>query len=379
MKYFLIAGEASGDMHGAHLIKALKQQDPETQFVGLGGDLMQQQGMTLIQHYRAMAFMGFLTVARHLPQVVENMRKTKQALLQQQPDVLILIDYPSFNLRMAKFAKKCLKCRVCYYISPKLWAWKAYRIKSIRRYVDHMYTIFPFETDYFAQRGYKVNYVGNPTQEAVDAYLASPTSEAEFRHKHDLDQRPIIALLAGSRRQEITACLPLMARVASQFSDYQVLVAGAPGIEEELYRSLTPQTKLITGHTYDLLRNAHVAVVNSGTATLETALLNVPQVVVYHVWGGRLAYLLKECFIHTKFVSLVNIIAGREVVRELIAHLFTEENLQREMQRLLTERAYRKTIYQGYQDLRDALGQESAAHNAARAITLAMTNQDGGE
>lgn len=368
MKYFLIAGEASGDMHGAHLIEALKRQDPTAELVGLGGDLMQEQGMTLVQHYREMAFMGFVAVVRHLPQVMGNMRKAKEAILRYQPDVLILIDYPSFNLRIARFAKKNLRCEVCYYISPKLWAWKAYRIKDIRRYVDKMYTIFPFETDYYAQHNYKVNYVGNPTQETIDQYLAKPADEAGFRARHGLDERPIIALLAGSRHQEISACLPKMVKVAKQFPHYQAIIAGAPGVENSLYGTLAKGVKVVSGCTYDLLRYAAVAVVNSGTATLETALLNVPQVVVYHVMGGRVSYFLKECFIHTRYISLVNIIAGREVVRELIAHLFTEENLYKEIKALLTNEIYRGTVREGYADVRKALGKEVAAENTAQDI-----------
>ena len=368
MKYFLIAGEASGDMHGAHLMEALKQQDPSAQFVGLGGDLMQRQGMKLLQHYRTMAYMGFVAVIRHLPQVIRNIRTAQRALTEEQPDALILIDYPSFNLRMARYAKEHLNCRVCYYISPKLWAWKEYRIKDIRRYVDQMYTIFPFETEFYARHNYQVHYVGNPTQENVERHLAIPTDETTFRQQHTLDERPIIALLAGSRKQEICACLPIMTRVAQMFPHYQAVIAGAPGIEMSLYKEIANGVKVVSGCTYELLRHAHTAVVNSGTATLETALFDLPQVVVYHVMGGRIAYLLKEWFIHTKYVSLVNIIAGREVVKELIAHLFTENNLQRELERLLTDEVHREMVRSGYADLRRTLGHKSAAENAARDI-----------
>lgn len=368
MTYFLIAGEASGDMHGAHLIEALKRQDPNARFVGMGGDLMEQQGMRLVQHYRHMAFMGFLAVIKHLPDVLNNMRLAKEAMSQCQPDALILIDYPSFNLRMAKYAKRQLQTKVYYYISPKLWAWKAYRIHDIRRYVDRMYTIFPFETAYYAERDYEVSYIGNPTQETVDKFLANPPDERAFRKNNKLDERPIIALLAGSRRQEIQSCLPLMARVAQQMEATQVVIAGAPGVERHVYEGLAPNVPVVFEQTYDLLRYAKVAVVNSGTATLETALVNVPQVVVYHVWGGRLAYLLKECLIHTKYVSLVNIIAQREVVRELIAHLFTEHNLCLELHRLLVDEVYVDSMLQGYADIRRALGRESAAHNAAQCM-----------
>ena len=372
MKYFLIAGEASGDLHGAHLIEALKQQDPHAEFVGLGGELMQGQGMRLLQHYRTMAYMGFVAVVRHLLEVLRNMRNTKRALAEEKPDVVILIDYPSFNLRMARFAKEQVGCRVCYYISPKLWAWKAYRIKDIRRYVDQMYTIFPFETDYYAKHHYKVHYVGNPTQETVDRYIKKTTDEASFRREHGLDERPIIALLAGSRKQEIRACLPTMVRVAQKFPHHQAIIAGAPGVEMTLYKEVASKVKVVSGCTYELLRHAHTAVVNSGTATLETALFDVPQVVVYHVAGGRMAYQLKEWFIHTKHVSLVNIIAGREVVKELIAHLFTEANLEKELEQLLTEEGKREAVRQGYAEVRLALGSESAAENAARDIVHSM-------
>ena len=372
MRYFIIAGEASGDLHASNLVAEIRRRDATADVIGLGGDLMQKQGVRLIRHYRHMAFMGFSAVIKHLPEVMKNIRVTKEAMEAFRPDVLILVDYPSFNMRMAKFAKKTLHCPVYYYISPKIWAWKTYRIKSIKRYVDRMFTIFPFETAFYAKYNYKVDYVGNPTQETIDNALDAHLTREAFCEAHNLPNKPIIALLAGSRKQEIASCLPTMIEAASAFKDYQWVVAGAPGVERTLYEPWASQGHIVFDATYQLLQVASAAVVNSGTATLETALIGTPQVVVYAAPGGRFTYWLKENFLKTRFISLVNIIAGKEVVRELVAHLFTQQQVEKELHALLLDEQARKDVLDGYQLIRNALGRNSAARNAAQLIVESL-------
>lgn len=373
MRYFIIAGEASGDLHASNLVAEIKRKDAVADVIGLGGDLMAKQGVRLIRHYRHMAFMGISAVIKHLPEVMENLRITKEAMEAFCPDVLVLVDYPSFNMRMAKFAKKTLHCPVYYYISPKIWAWKTYRIRSIKRYIDRMFTIFPFETEFYAKYGYKVDYVGNPTQETIDAALDEHLTRETFCKTHNLPNKPIIALLAGSRKQEIASCLPTMIEAASAFKDYQWVVAGAPGVERTLYEPWASQGHIVFDATYQLLQVASVAVVNSGTATLETALIGTPQVVVYAVPGGRFTYWLKENFLKTRFISLVNIIAGKEVVRELVAHLFTLDRLQTEIDFLLNDKNYRHRMCEGYQNIGTILGHSRAAATAAELMLSALS------
>ncbi len=373
MKYFIIAGEASGDLHASNLMAALKQKDATAEFCFLGGDLMAAQGGTQIRHYRDMAFMGILAVVRHLPKVLGNLRATYDAIANFQPDVVILIDYPSFNLRVAKYVKKHFQIPVYYYISPKLWAWKTYRIKSIKKYIDKMYTIFPFETEFYAQFDYKVEYVGNPTVDAIANYHAQKSS-ADFRADHRLDARPIVAILAGSRRQEITSTLPRVAPLAVRFPDFQFVIAAAPSADETLYQPyLSDNVKVVKNCTYDLLDTAYAAVVNSGTATLETGLFRVPQVVVYYVFGGRFATFLKKILIKTKFVSLVNLVAEKEIVREFVAHEFTQKNVGEELTKLLTDKEYYATMKSDYAELSERLGDAGAASNAAEKIIASLT------
>ena len=293
MKYFIIAGEASGDLHGSRLIAELKRRDPKAQFRFFGGNLMAQAvGAEPIVHYRNMAFMGFVNVLLNIGKIFHLQRLAEREVIAFFPDKVILIDYPGFNLRFAKFVKTYLpSVEVDYYIAPKLWAWKEYRLKAIKRYVDRMFTIFPFETEWFGLRGYEVEYVGNPSVDSVAAFMAKPFDEAQFRATNGLDERPVVALLAGSRRQEIRSCLPIMVQLVERYPDYQFVIAAAPGIEQEFYHSIIKQcinSQLSTFNfqlstlysTYSLLRIAQAAVVNSGTATLETALFRVPQVVV---------------------------------------------------------------------------------------------------
>lgn len=372
MKYFLIAGEASGDLHASNLMAALKTDDKEAEFCFLGGDLMQAQGGKLVKHYRNMAFMGFINVLLNLRTVLKNIKDCKQAIADFKPDVVILIDYPSFNLRIAKYVKKNFQTPVYYYISPKLWAWKSYRIKSIKKYIDKMYTIFPFETEFYAQYNYPVTYVGNPTVDSVANFYATKTTNS-FRETHHLDARPIVALLAGSRRQEISKCLPTMVAMAEKFPTFQFLIAAAPGIELSYYNQyITSHVKVLAESTYALLDASYAAIVNSGTATLETGLFKVPQVVVYHVIGGRIASLLKKMLIKTRYISLVNLVAETEVVKELVAHLFTPDKVFIELKKILTDKVYYDQIKEGYHKLETRLGTPGAGHHAAKAITESL-------
>lgn len=372
MRYFIIAGETSGDLHGSRLIAELKHRDSDAQFCFFGGDKMTEAvGHAPIVHCRDMAFMGFVNVLLNINRVYRLRELAQRELLQFKPDKVILIDYPGFNLRFAKFVKQNLpSAEVVYYIAPKLWAWKEYRIKSIKRYVDRMFTIFPFETEWFGSRGYKVEYVGNPSVDSVSAFMQEEFDETRFRADNNLDSRPIIALLAGSRRQEIRSCLPIMAQLAPLYPDYQFVIAVAPSIEPEFYKSLMGDVSINTlyGSTYSVLRVAHAAVVNSGTATLETALFRVPQVVVYKVFAGRLAMLLKPLLIKTPWVSLVNIIAQREVVAELLAHNFTLKNTASELDSILNNPHCRQSIIQSYDQIIQTLGFPGADARCAEKI-----------
>ena len=372
MRYFIIAGETSGDLHGSRLIAELKHRDSDAQFCFLGGDKMTEAvGHDPIVHCRDMAFMGFVNVLLNINRVYRLRELAQRELLQFKPDKVILIDYPGFNLRFAKFVKQNLpSAEVVYYIAPKLWAWKEYRIKSIKRYVDRMFTIFPFETEWFGSRGYKVEYVGNPSVDSVSAFMQEEFDETRFRADNNLDSRPIIALLAGSRRQEIRSCLPIMAQLAPLYPDYQFVIAAAPSIEPEFYKSLMGDVSINTlyGSTYSVLRVTHAAVVNSGTATLETALFRVPQVVVYKVFAGRLAMLLKPLLIKTPWVSLVNIIAQREVVTELLAHNFTLESTKIELDKIVVDGERRKEVLRAYDEIIGVLGEAGADVRCAEKI-----------
>ena len=372
MKYFIIAGEASGDLHGSRLIAELKHRDSDAQFCFLGGDKMSEAAnCTPVVHYRDMAFMGFVNVLLNINKIYHLRKVAQRELLRFQPDKVILIDYPGFNLRFAKFVKQNMpSVEVIYYIAPKLWAWKEYRIKSIKRYVDRMFTIFPFETEWFGSRGYKVEYVGNPSVDSVAAFMREEFDETRFRADNGLDGRPIVALLPGSRRQEIRPCLPIMAQLASLYADYQFVVAAAPSVELEFYKSVVGDNavKILYGATYSLLRVARAAVVNSGTATLETALFRVPQVVVYKVFGGRLAMLLKPLLIKTPWVSLVNIIAQREVVTELLAHNFTLESTKTELDKIVVDGERREEMVRAYDEIIGVLGEAGADVRCAERI-----------
>ncbi len=375
MKYFIIAGEASGDLHASNLMAALKRHDADAQFCFLGGDLMAAQGGTLVRHYRDMAFMGIINVVLNLRKVLRNLADCKRAIARFCPDVVILVDYPSFNLRIAKYVKRHTQTPVYYYISPKLWAWKTYRIKAIKRYIDRMYTIFPFETEFYAQFGYTVEYVGNPTVDAV-AHFGATTPTDQFRAEHNLGAQPIVAVLPGSRRQEIVTTLSRVMPLAAHYPDFQFVMAAAPDADLRLFAPyLSDNVAVVKNCTYALLANAFAAVVNSGTATLETALFRVPQVVVYYVWGGRMASLLKKVLIKTRFISLVNLVAEKEAVREFVAHDFTPANVDGELARLLGDADYRAHIVADYDLLAQRLGGAGAAENAATKMLASLQHK----
>lgn len=371
MKYYLIAGEASGDLHASNLMRALKAADAQADFRFLGGDLMQQVGGTLVKHYREMAFMGFIPVLMNLRTILRNMELCKEDIRNYRPDVVILVDYPGFNLKIAQYVKTQLHLPVHYYISPKIWAWKQYRIKAFRKYVDHIYSILPFEPAFFRKLNYEVDYVGNPSVDSVTAYRENhPIDRMSFYRMNRLEEKPIIALLAGSRRQEIKDNLPVMLRVAARHPEYQAVIGGAPGIEPDYYAPYLQgyDAHLVFGQTYPLLSHSRVALVTSGTATLETALFRVPQVVCYKVIGGKLANFVFEHFFHTPYISLVNLIAGREVVQELFGARFSEEQIEAELSRILHDTDYRSSMLQGYDDIIRELGSAGASARTASLI-----------
>ena len=371
MKYFLIVGEASGDLHGASLMRELKNTDPEAEFCFLGGDLMQNEGGRLVQHYKNMAFMGIVNVILNLNKIAKNFELCTKAIKEFNPDVVILIDYPGFNLKIAKHVKKTSQIPVYYYIAPKLWAWKEYRIKTIKRYVDRMFVIFPFETEYFAKLGYKVDYVGNPTAETIDRFL---TANAEHTNSPSIPTtKPMIALLCGSRRQEVGKCLPVMAKMATYFPQYQFVAAAAPNIDKDFYDNILHSgIEIVYNDTYNILRQSKAAIVNSGTATLETALIGTPQVIVYHVIGGILVPLLRKMLIKIPFVSLVNLIADREVVQELFADRFKIRNIANELYRILPGQPYRETMLAEYEQMKEKLGDHIAPDNAANLMVYLL-------
>lgn len=371
MKYFLIAGEASGDLHASNLMAALKEKDPEADFRFFGGDLMQAVGGKLLKHYREMAFMGFIPVLLNLRTILNNMKTCQEDIRQYRPDVVILIDYPGFNLKIAKYVKTVLHLPVYYYISPKIWAWKQYRIKDFRRYVDRMFCILPFETEFFRKLHYPVDYVGNPSVDSVAHYKAKQASLPDtFRKDASLTDKPILALLAGSRRQEIKDNLPTMLEVAAAYPDYQPVIAGAPGLEPEYYRQYIGNhpAQIVFGKTYELLQHSAAALVTSGTATLETSLFRVPQVVCYYVMAGRAASFIFRHFFHTKYISLVNLIAGREVVQELFGKRFFARQIHDELGRILHDEAYRREMLDGYDEVIRLLGQPGASERTAGLI-----------
>lgn len=375
MKYYIIAGEASGDLHASHLMQALKERDAEADFRFFGGDLMSAVGGTRVKHYRELAYMGFIPVLLHLRTIFRNMSICKRDIVEYNPDVLILVDYPGFNLSIAKFVHKNTKIPVFYYISPKIWAWKEHRIKNIKRDVDELFSILPFEVDFFENKhNYPIHYVGNPTADEVKHFMEEYTENAgEFKKRNKLANKPIIALLAGSRKQEIDDNLPYMIRAAASVAgeDYQLVVAGAPGIAKSYYDKYLNSSRsvyIVFGETFKLLSHSRAAVVTSGTATLETALFDVPQVVCYKTPIPKVIAFLRRHLLKVKYISLVNLIANREVVRELVADTFCEDNIKKELSTIVADGKDRSTMLHGYAEVRSILGDEKAADNAAKEM-----------
>lgn len=368
MNYFFIAGEASGDLHASNLIKELVQVDANATIRGFGGDLMEQAGMELLKHYREMAFMGIIPVLMNLSAIKRNLEQCREQLLQSKPDVLVLVDYPGFNLRMARFAKEH-GIRVYYYISPKVWVWKSGRVKQIKALVDEMFTIFPFETEFYARYDYPVNYVGNPVLDAVLSRRVEKSFET-FCAENSLSEKPVVALVPGSRLQEIRSLLPRMLKATSALESHQVVVTAAPGIPDHVYISLLNgySVSILRDKTYEVLQMADAAVVASGTVTLETAVLRCPQLVCYRMGGGALFFAIGKYFLKIKWVSLVNIILQRMAVPELLQHQCTAGNISRELQQLLTNPERRAGVLRSYDELHQKLGGPGASARAARMI-----------
>jgi lipid-A-disaccharide synthase len=377
MKYYLIAGEASGDLHGSNLMHELKKADPSAEFRCFGGYLMEAEGGRLVKHFREMAYMGIVNVVLHIRTIARNMRFCQSDILEYRPNVLILIDYPGFNLRMAKFAKKN-NIPVFYYISPKIWAWKEYRVKEIKAYVDEMFTILPFETEFYKKYDVEVHYVGNPTMDAVAKFYSSPVTKDEFLSNNNLDSRPVVALLAGSRKQEIKNMLPVMKKAAFCYPEFQFVVAGVHFVDPRLYQKILKNSiPVIYNQTYELLQNAHTALVSSGTATLETALFEVPQAVLYKVEGGWLIQvIMKKFFLKIKWASLPNLILNKEAIREFIQVDMTFKNIKEELHRLFYEEGYREKIIDDYKRLKQQLGQHGSSGRAARLMVQLLKQKN---
>ena len=382
MKYYLIVGEASGDLHASNLMRALKELDPEASFRFFGGDLMSAVGGTRVKHYKELAYMGFIPVLLHLRTIFKNMDYCKKDIVDWQPDVVILVDYPGFNLKIAEYLKKNTTTPIYYYISPKIWAWKEYRIKNIKRDVDELFSILPFEVDFFKGHQYPIHYVGNPCVDAVDAYQKNHTeSFGDFVASNSLSDKPIVALLAGSRKQEIKDNLPMMLEAAKPFADKcQLVLAGAPGIEPAYYQKYVGKdvpVKIVFGQTYRLLQQSKAALVTSGTATLETALFRVPQTVCYYTPVGKLISFLRRHILKVKYISLVNLVANKEVVRELVADTMTVANVHSELNALLSDEEYRRQMLKEYDRMIKILGPAGASHQAASKMIKLLSVRKG--
>ena len=385
MKYYIIAGEASGDLHASNLMRSLKAKDPEAEFRFFGGDLMKAVGGTLVKHYRELAYMGFVQVVLHARTILRNMRRCKEDIVAWAPDVVILVDYPGFNLSIAKYVKTHTQIPVYYYISPKIWAWKEYRIKDIRCYVDEMFSILPFEVPFYAGHDYPIHYVGNPCVDAVADFKAQYTeTREEFCARHGLNpELPIVALLAGSRKQEIKDNLPIMLSATKHFmpgkvyrreriKGFQWVIAGAPGIDKAMYGEVFAKSEatrgvtVVYGETYALLSHSYAAMVTSGTATLETALFRVPQVVCYYIMCGKVVSWLRSLVLKVKYISLVNLVADFPLVHELVADEMRERELAEELNQLLLDDFYRNRMFSEYDKMVIApLGEPGASEHAA--------------
>jgi len=363
MKFYILAGEASGDLHGSNLIRSIKKIKPEAEIRCWGGDLMKEAGGDVIMHYKNLAFMGFIEVISNLGKIRDNFKFCKADVVKYNPDVVILIDYPGFNLRMAKFFhQKGIK--VFYYISPQVWAWNRSRVKKIKQFVDRMFVILPFEKSFYKKYDYEVDFVGHPLLDAIQGGLLTK-KEGDFRNENNLADKKIVAILPGSRKQEISRMLPTMLEVAGQFPDYQFILAGAPSIETAFYDKYLKSSNIqvVKNDTYNLLQNSIAAMVTSGTATLETALFKVPEIVCYQ--GNFLSYLLARALIKVKFISLVNLIMDRKIVEELIQREFNVKRLRAGLKKILKDEKYRNEMLKNMGELAEKLGGQGASDKTA--------------
>lgn len=381
MKYFIIAGEASGDIHGAQLIRSIKRLDADADFTFFGGDLMAEAcGSKPAVHYRDMAYMGFVEVIKHLRTILGFMATAEKIIDSYSPDAVILIDYPSFNLKIAKYAH-LHGIDVYYFISPKVWAWKEYRVKQIKKYVTRLFSILPFETEFFARHHYEVQYVGNPTVKEISEAKSKFRSIEEFRKHNSLTEKPILALVPGSREKEIIDNLPVMVRAARRFPQFQMVIAGAPSIDDEFYiqtlaaKDITPDIPVLKGQSFELIAASQMALVTSGTATLETAVLGTPQVVCYRMSGSRILYLLYKLLLKVKYVSLPNLIVGREIIPELLLHKCCEERIASEIGLLTTDSAEHRNMIKGYHEMLTRLGTNDCTDIAAQALINSLSKK----
>ncbi|MCT4637102.1 MAG: lipid-A-disaccharide synthase [Bacteroidales bacterium] len=369
MKYYIIAGEASGDLHGSNLMKGIKNYDSSAEFRVWGGDKMCDAGGDLVKHYKEHSFMGLVPVIKNIRTIKANFKLCEEDLKQYKPDVLILIDYSGFNLRVAKFAK-AMGLKIFYYISPQVWAWRKGRVKTIKQLIDKMFVILPFEKEFYASYGYDVKFVGHPLLDAIEEYKKNKLiSKSEFIEKYRLSEKPVIAILPGSRKQEIKEKLPEMLGVVSNYKDYQFVIAAAPSIDESYYRGFISEdddVKLIFDDTYNILNNSTAALVTSGTATLETALFKVPEVVCYR--GGALSYYVVKYLVDIKFISIVNLIMDRQVVKELIQYDLNRDNIIKELDKILNDKTYRDKMLTDYDVLATKLGGVGASERAASVM-----------
>jgi lipid-A-disaccharide synthase len=374
VKYYIIAGEASGDLHASNLMHHLKEQDSLADFRFWGGDLMKAQGGELVKHYRDLAFMGFTEVLFNIRTIFKNLAFCKQDILKHKPDVLILVDYPGFNLRIAEFAKEN-GIKVFYYISPQIWAWKQGRVHQIKKIVDKMFVILPFESEFYQKFNYKVDYVGHPLLDAIENFKAKGIAQQEFLQKHGLNEKPVIAVLPGSRKQEISRILETMLKISPSYPDFQFVIAGAPSISPEYYESFlkVENVKMVHNKTYELLQHSTAALVTSGTATLETALFGVPEVVCYA--GNKISYLIAKKLIKVKYISLVNLIMDEPVVKELIQDDFNADQLKQELDKILFDPQVKALIHQKYSELKKKLGESGASARTAALMLKYLKEQ----
>lgn len=367
LKIYTIAGEASGDLHGANLMKSLLEENPNIDFRFWGGDLMQEVAGKPVKHIKELAFMGFVEVLMNLKTILTNIKFCKKDILKFKPDALVLIDYPGFNLRIAEWAK-AQNIKVYYYISPQVWAWKQSRVHKIKRFVDEMFVILPFEKDFYRKFDFDVEYVGHPLLDAIEQYKEKEFSPREFREKWNLGEKPVIALLPGSRKQEVNVKLPIMLNALKGMDQYEFIIAAAPSLDESFYAPLIfgSNIRIIHDATYDILGISEAALVTSGTATLETALLNIPEVVCYK--GSPISYVIAKNLIKIKYISLVNLIMDREVVVELIQNECNEKRIREELNLIIVGGSKRKAVLESYEDLREILGGGGASKKVARSL-----------